>query len=501
MNKKFNILSIFFCLLLLFIGCAKDHGNYNYTDIPKINIADATKTGTIFVKQGESLKLSPTIDLNGNVDNLTYEWFVYLNSASASYVQDSTRIATTKTLDYVMNPDLFTIGENYKLTYKVTNRETGLSAFYFYQLSISDLFTQGWIFLEDKAGKADLSMILRDGTVYHHIYSERNPTAPIVNPKSFTISPFSVADDVGPDGKKFYLVGGNDGIELDGTTMKKRFDYDFLFFNTPSVIKPDYIGWGGANGSNVGLLLNDGLLHANMVGGFPGAKKFGAQLRTPTLGYDYNLAPQHVSGNAYNDTYNIIMFDKIHRRFYSVTSSALLAFEEANQTASVFDMNNLEMDLIALDSSNVLAVRNAIMKGDDNKGYLLQFRMLRNAENPSITVGKQEIVSPGIASATQVTTSTLSPHIFYSYNDKIYRYEVPSNSYSEEYRLPANEIVTKIKFQKHGYGNAIPRLIVATWNGTEGKVYYFKISQTGTIESLDKTYTGFGKIIDLAYKY
>lgn len=501
MNKKFNITYVFIILLILCVGCAKDHGNYSYIDIPKIGIDDATKTGTIFVKQGEQLKLAPTVQLNGNVDDLSYEWFVYLNSASASYVQDSTRIGTSKSLDYAVDPTIFTIGETYKLTYKVTNNKTGIAAFYFYQLSISDLFTQGWMFLEDKAGKADLSMILRDGTVYHDIFSFRNPTTPIANPKSFTISPFSVSDDVGPNGKKFYMTGANDAIELDGTTMKKRFDYDYLFFNAPSVVKPNFIGWGGANGSNVGLLINDGLLHANMVGGFPGAKKFGAQLRTPTLGYDYNLAPQYVSGNAYNDTYNIIMFDQIHRRFYSVTSSALLAFEAANQTASIFDMNDVGMDLIALDSSNVSTVRNAIMKGDDNKGYLLQFRMLRNAENPSITVGKQEIVSPGIATVSQITASTLSPHLFYVYDGKIYRYEVTSNSYSEEYNLPANELVTKIKFQKHGYGNAIPRLIVTTWNGNEGKVYYFKISQTGTIESLDKIFTGFGKIIDLAYKY
>ncbi len=498
---KLRNIYIVFALVLCLFSCAKDNGNYNYIDVPKIEIKDETKEGTLFVQQGVSLKLNPEVNLNGNKDEIAYEWFVYLNSASASYVQDSTKIANTKNLDYVIDPKLFTIGETYKLTYKVTNKATGISSFYFYQLSISDLFTQGWMFLEDKAGKADLSMILNNGTIYHDIYSFRNSESPIVNPKSFTISTASISDDVGPSGKKYYIAGEHDGVEIDGTTMKKRFDYNFLFFAPPTEIKPQYMAWGGSSGNNVGIIVNAGHVHINMVGGFPGAKKFGAQLRAPEHGYDYELAPQHISGNTYTDTYNVVMYDKRNKRFYGVTTSALNKFDDANQTASIFDMNNVGLDLIKLDSSNITEIRNAIMKDNNGKGYLLQFRTLRNASNPSITIGKQEISAPGIASAADVTCSTLSPHLFYANASKLIRYEVTSNSYNEEYSFPANETVTKIKFQKHGYGNAVPRLIVTTWNGTEGKVYYFKISQNGSVEGLDKTFTGFGKIIDLAFKF
>lgn len=501
MKKNFKLLCFSLVLGLIAGSCAKDKGNYDYTVISKIGISDKNTTGTIYVQQGTQLKLEPTIELNGNAENLSYEWFVYLNSASASYVQDSIKISTEKNLNYTVDPKIFTIGENYKLTYKVTDNATGLSSFFFYQLSISDLFTQGWIFLEDKAGKADLSMILRNGTVYHDIYTFRNADSPILNPKAFTISTASITDDVGPSGKKYYIVGSNDAIELDGTTMKKRFDYNYLFFAPPTSIAPNYIAWGGGSSNNIGLLLNDGQLHVNMVGGFPGAKKFGAQLRSPNNGYDYELASQHISGTGYSDTYNVIMFDKRNKRFYGVSTSALSVFDDANQSKDIFDMNNVGLDLIKLDSSNVAEIRNAVMKDNNGKGYLLQFRTLRNATNPSITIGKQEIVSPGIASALDVTASTLSPHLFYVYDSKVYRYEVTSNTSSVEYTLPSNETVTKIKFQKHGYGNAVPRLIVTTWNGTEGKVYFFKVSQIGAIESLDKVFTGFGKIVDLAYKF
>lgn len=497
-------INIYLCLVAfsyLMLSCAKDKGNYDYTDIPRITFEDENNTGRIFVRQGEELKLSPTIKLNGNEDDLAYEWFVYLNSASASYVQDSTRIGTTRALDYIVDPEIFTIGEDYKLTYKVTNKQNGLSYFYFYQLTVTDLFTTGWMFLEDIQAQADLSMILNDGTIYHNIYSERNSDHPISNPRSFTISARSIADGVGPDGKKYYIVGTDDAIELDGTTMRKRFEYDFLFFTPPTVPAPSYIAWGGGNGNNIGLLVNDGQLHANMVGGFPGAKKFSAGLQSPTYAYEYELAPQHVSGNDFGDTYNVIMYDQQNQCFYDVTYDALKSFDVAAIDPAIFDMNDVGLGLIKLDSSNIVEIRNAVMTDGAGTGYLLQFRAHRTAEQPVITVNKQPINAPDITSAADVTCSTLSPHLFYAAADKLYRYEVTSDTYTQEYTLPAGEELTKIKFQRHGYGNAQPRLIVCTWNGSEGKVYYFKMSQTGAIASLDKTFTGFGKIVDLAYKY
>lgn len=500
MKKYINIHLFTVALCLLVFSCAKDKGNYDYTEIPRIGLEDEANTAKIFVQQGEVLKLAPTIQFNGNADDLSFEWFVYLNTQNAPYIQDSTLIATSRALDYVVDAAVFTIGEEYKLTYKVTNNQNGLSYFYFYQLTVSDIFTTGWMFLEDKQSKADLSMILNDGTIYRDIYTDRNADHPITHPKTFTISPRSITDDVGPIGKKYYLVGQNDAVELDGMTMVKRFNYDFLFFTAPEVFNPSYIAWAGGDGNNLGILLNDGHLHPNFVGGFPGAKKFSAQLKSPAHGYDYEMAPQHVSGNNYGDTYNIIMYDQHNKCFYNVTYNALRDFDAAAVDPAIFDMNNVGLDLVKLDSSNITEIRNAIMTDGAGTGYLLQFRMHRSAEQPIVTVNKQVITSPGIASAADVTCSTLSPHLFYVAGGKLYRYEVPSNTYTEEYTLPAGEELTKIKFQRHGYGDAQPRLIVCTWNGSEGKVYYFRVNANGSLGSLDKTYGGFGKIIDLAYK-
>lgn len=503
---KTTINTFLACVLLLTFAtsCYKDHGNYEYVDVNPVGIQDTLVTTRIYVQQGGNLQLSPQLNLNGNADDFSYDWFVYLNSASASYVQDSTRIGTSKNLDYTVNPDVFTIGEDYRLTYKVTNNKNGLSYYYFYQLTVSDLFTQGWIFLEDKNSLADLSMVLKNGQVYRQIYSFRNADNPIKDPVSFTISPRSISDAVGPDGKKFYIVGKTDAIELDGTTMKKRFDFNYLFFTPPSSKAPSYIAWGGAGTSNLGLLVNNGNLHINQVGGFPGAKKFTTQLTSPSNGYDYVLSPQYTPGNRINnvsDIYDIIMFDQKNKRFYDVSAGALKKFDDVAVNKTIFDMNNVGLDLIKLDSSNVQTLRNAVMKDSAGKGYLLRFKTTRSAEDPYITVSKAEIHAPGVAQAQDAVCSTLTPHIFYGYAGKLYRYEVTSDSYKEAFAFGSGESLTRIKFERHGYGFNMPRLVVATWNGSEGKVYYLPVGADGNVGALDKTYSGFGKIIDMELKF
>jgi hypothetical protein len=183
-----------------------------------------------------------------------------------------------------------------------------------------------------------------------------------------------------------------------------------------------------------------------------------------------------------------------------VSYDALKQFDAAAIDLEIFDMNDVGLNLVKLDFSNIIEIRNAIMKDDNGTGYLLQFRMHRTAEQPLITVNKQILGAPGITKSVDVACSTLSPHIYYVSDGKLYRYEVTSDTYVNEYALPTGEELTKIAFQRDGYGDAQPRLVVCTWNGTEGKVYYFKVNANGSVGELDKTYTGFGKIIDLAYK-
>ncbi|MEC3878238.1 PKD-like family lipoprotein [Parapedobacter sp. 10938] len=484
------------CLLVLFglSGCLKDKGNYDYQSIEKVSINDPAQSSRIYIEPGQTLQLNPVLSTAS--EGLSYLWFVYNNSPQSPYNLPKDTLANTKDLDYALDPAIFKMGEDYRLTYKVTDDATGLSAFYFYDITVSSKLTNGWVMLEDKAGSADLAMVLDNGEVVYNIFTDRHPDYRVADPLSISISARDVTDDVSTPGKKIYLVAQSDAFEIDPTTFEKRFDFDFLFFQSPPAVAPTMIAWPS---TGTGLLINEGKLSTNLTGGFPNAKKFGLYLATPNGDYDYDMAPYFASRFAYADTYQCIMYDQKHQRFYQASYDALTAFPSNASDTDIFDMNNVGLDMVKIDSSNLTNTYNAIMK-DEAQAYILQFSMVATEGNPVITKLKQPMNAPELMTSASQTASTITPHVFYGAGSALYRYEISSNSYRTAHTFPANESVTATQFVRNGYGLNAPKLLVATWDGTEGKLYHFRLSNAGHVEGVDRTDAGFGKIIDMAYK-
>ncbi len=507
MKKEFNISLCYFLMIGLFVtSCYKDDGNYDYDYLGDIVITDTENTETIHIAQNETLSLVPEIQLNGNTDDVSYLWFAYRNTQGVSYAQPYDTIAFTRDLNYSIDGNIFTLGESYRLTYKVTSNKTGVSAYHFYDLVISDVFTTGWMFLEDKAGYADLSMIRTDGTTIHNIYSDRNASHPLHNPLGITITKANVTDNLSDVGKRFYIWSETDGVEINYLTMEKKFDYNYLFFTPPSQIKPQWLGWSGylsSSGSQataLGISINDGLLHTNYVGGFPGTKKWAEPLASPANGYDYELAPFLAPYYRYTTSVHpLVMYDNKNRRFYSVTYSTLSAFATSASNKDIFDMNDVGLDMFSMTPSYQEHYHDAVMKDDAGTPYLLRFKNTVPTSAPAMTISKQVIHAPNAASMSAVESSGTGGYLFYASGNTLYRYEYLSDSYTAPYTFGGGEEVTFIEFDKDARGTNLPTLMVATWNGSEGKVYYFDVSATNDL-TYNTAYTGFGKIIGMAPK-
>lgn len=490
--------------VILLTGCYKDQGNYNYKDINEISVTDVKATQRIFVYPDDTLRLNPSIIQSKPSDDLSYAWFMYNNSPNSSYVMPRDTIARTPNLAFRVTGDLFVLGENYRVTLKVTDNKTGVSAVRQYDVTVANKYARGWMFLEEKTTGADLSMILPDNSVEHNIYSLLNPGAPLGKPVSVTATNFDVTDDLSAPNRRIYIQTENDAIELSSLTLTKKFDIGYLFFSRPKVVKPAFIGWAsyidrGNPWQRMGVAINNGQVHTNMVGGFPGIKKWGEAIVNPAGVYDYDIAPYLAGGSTYAATYQVIVYDKKYKRFYSVGLNALTAFPAAAST--VFNMNNVGMDLMLLDSANVLDRYNAVMK-EGSTPYLLQFRTVASTDDPVVTIAKTVMNAPGIINATALASSTLTPHIFYAVGSKLFKYETTSNVTTETFNLPAGETVTKMDYVRAAPGTGLQRLVVATWNGTEGKVYYFNISSVGDLgNNYTHVFNGFKKIIDFVYKY
>lgn len=507
-NKKFSSVLLLTGMVIL-SSCYKDESTLALTELNKVGLSDPKTLATIDVYQGQELNLKPTLSqsMNDKIDQLTFEWSVYDNSSTSSYVVPEAIISTEYELKYLVNGDPFTLGQRYLLRLTVTDKTTGLSSFLNYTILIANKYGTGWLVLEDKAGKGDLSFVFTDNSVEHGIYSDRN-TAPLTGPKKLELTPFAITDDISASGKRLYILAENGSQEYNYLTMVKKFDYSFLFFSAPSVIKPQVMTWTSAavNSANryggLGVAINNGKLHSNLVGGFPGIKKWGDIAFNAEGNTNYELAPFVTGGNSYP----AIVYDNLSKRFFSVRgysptpiAGSLETFPSAASTE--FDMNNVGMTMIFQDSADVVKDFNAVMKSDDNQAYLLRYKTDKTDAAPRITISKKLMNAPGILNYTAASGSTSTPHLYYGNGNTVSSYETSSNTVVETYVFPAGEEVTSIKYAKYTSGSTSARLLVGTWNGTEGKLYYFTLSTSGGMGNYTNVFNGFGKIVDLAYKY
>jgi len=483
-------------LIALLTGCYKDKGNYTYHDINEITVIlpGLKHHQDTILNHGDTLRLTPEIiqTMAQHENALKFEWGIFENSG-ANLAAPPAVIANTRNLEVPLTEPNFSLGGEYRLTLKVTDTITRVSAFAMINLKVLNRFSQGWIFLEDLPGGGDFSMLLPNGTLVHNVYSSLNPGIPMGNgkPVKIDLTTFNVDDGMGPYTQKIFLCNENSGVELDFQKMTRMWNFDMLFFNPPATIQPLTLNWFSAAGTTSGSLGvfidKNGKVYSAMAGGFPGQKKFGAILLTPEGTPDYTATRYVLHARNYP-----FIYDNQQQRFYIVGNAALTGFP-AN-ASTVADLNNVGMELMYMDKANVEYTFNAVLKDNTNTPHLLRLQSVTSS--PEVTVFIQPMNAPDIIHHTAMVSSAVSPHIFYGVGNQLYRHETTSNTTVPVFTFPAGE---ELIFLKFGPGNT---MAAATWNGTESKVYLFKISLMGEMENgtYSEVHGGFGRIVDIAYK-
>lgn len=500
---KNNILYILTALLLTATGCYKDNGNYDYIVLNKVTLSDTAARGALNLTLKDTLKLEPAVQQSGTQTdaNLTWLWQYYevrADGGPSQYIS----LSSVKKLVLPINGSGMVLGKTYQFVSQVKDNNTGVSTYLYYTVNIVNEFSQGWMILEEQTGNSRMSFILPNDTVVRGFVQY-----PIGSPFKLELCARALTDDLSPSGRRLYVIGENSGYELDYQTLQKKFDYKDLFYQLPSVVKMQYLNWP----SSIGIAINDGIVHSNLTGGFPGAKKWGAPLLSVKGDYNYKVALDVAGAIGENGftTYPSIVYDNTNKCFSYVGSAiggagaALTRFPEgASGDKSIFDMNNVGLTMLYMDSANLPREFNAVMKDASNMPYLLRFKTAyRTAtESQVLTLQKYQMNAPDILNMSAATNSTSTAHLFYSVGNKVYRHEIPSNTTTASFSFAAGEQVTRMDFIKSMPGRETAVLVVATWNGTEGKVYYFPVSATGEITNFSKVFTGFLRIKDLVFK-
>uniref|UniRef100_UPI003D7FBF5D PKD-like family lipoprotein n=1 Tax=Pedobacter sp. TaxID=1411316 RepID=UPI003D7FBF5D len=501
-------------LAVLFLAsCYKDESTEGINPINEVLITDTKTEAVITVFQGDTLKLKPNLTQSqqSNLDQLEFKWLVYNNNGAVSLAAPRVEISKDAELNYIVKGEPFILGENYIVRLEVKDKNSQVSTYLNYKVLVGNGYGVGWLVLEDKAGKGDLSFVFPNFSVEHGMYNDRN-TSPIIGPKKLEITPFVVSDDISAAGNRLYILADQGSQEYNYLTMVKKFNYAFEFFSAPAVEKPQYMNWtsqssyNGLRSPSLGVVINDGKLHSNLVGGFPGVKKWGDIALNPQGNRNYNLAPFAVGG----PSFAAIVYDNLDKRFYQVraynpspVAGTLEGFPSGGTTgvSTVFEMNNVGMTMLFQDSADVANEYNAVMKDNSNQLYLLRYKTVNTTAAPNITLGKTQMNAPGMLSFSAAAGSTTTPHLYYGNANILSRYETSSNNVVENFVFAATERITAIKYAKYTPDDkeAVKkaRLAVATWDGTEGRLYFFSIPNLGTIGQPTHTLRGFSQIVDL----
>jgi hypothetical protein len=392
--NKTGWIHFFSMLLLLGLSACRNYvSEFEYNAINEVAVKDTNVVSAISAKIGDTLRLNPQLSQSqlGDETNLEFFWTSYEQGGAVN--APITEISRERNLTMPVGFP-FALGKNYLINYRVFDKTTNISRYRQYTLTVVNDLVEGWIITEDDPEGADFSMLLPNGRVIHNLYSTIN--GPLKDKAIRTELSFPVIDDgISPNRKKMYFVTENNAVELDYLTFTKTYDYNFLFFKAPGVVKPTYINWYSlANGGNLGSIINDGKLHVSVTGGFPGSKKWAGQLVAPEVGLNYRLAPFIANGRAALTTpitntsaqyYQELVYDELNKRFFAgtVPITALTALPANKST--LFDMNNVGMDMLHMDAGSMTYQYNLVMKDNLNDRYFvvvnLKFHLTRKLKH------------------------------------------------------------------------------------------------------------------------
>lgn len=475
-------------LSMVLFSCAKDKGNYDYTEVNKVTVT--LKDSTFVMQQLQELVITPTLteSIPNSADTYTYEWSVYPTVSdpgmSGIKVEEPKPIILSEEKDL---KSVITLSPNdYFLQYTITNKKTALKTIKRYLLSVKGAFYEGWIVMSNFADKGQLSFIRKDNQSFLNPISQING----FELEGKGLKAYSGVIDYM---SAVYVFTDKKSYRFDADDFNLKANESDMFINKLNFTDPYY----SINSINTDqYIINEGNVYATISPFFGTPGKFSS----PFGGEDVNLFPYFFAGGSriYNSFY-----DNKHKRFVFADYNSRVLHPFAPIAGAPYDVSNVGKTMVAADLG-MNKTYYTIMK--DNQGYYF-YGFNPNVASPA-DLYQPVKNSPDIDKATGFAASSSLQHLYYSTERAIYLYDILANSSRKVYEFAINKKIKDIKMYKSkGYGTfADPlfnkRLVVATNDATKGEVFYFDLAPTGDIagNTFVQSFSGFGDIVQLNYR-
>lgn len=463
---------------LLSVSCYEDKGNYDYHEINDVKIgqmADKTQYTNIDVLTIDpdiSYKLNPT-------GSYEYEWSARsLASSTTGETNPDIVIGKEKKLNY---PVTLPVGK-YAVTLRVTDSDNGLVWSNRFNLTVASATYKGWMVLCNENGRARLDMAEESGEepLYSRdILAEYLPDKK--DPKSIEF--FSV--DLGGNYDILMMTGdGCSRLVPEDLSWNKQEDFPYMMADPKSGnIKAQTVGWYPVTGA---LLIGDNNAYwrANQGGALFGVpvNRIGGKL--------IKLAP-YVGFTVWQwFGTNFILFDQDNHRF--------VRYVARNAASEYWDDYPKGKELVFMQNTSNNSTY-AVLKDPSNGAYsFFSF-------NPSSleASGETSIDIPSIENVKAFAFDPYNNYMFFTDGQQLSLYNWSANDPSKKITtvdLFDGQKITMLKYKPGSAGNYEDYLLVATEDASgKGTLHLLEVAANRVVTEF-KQYTGFGKIVDVAYR-
>ena len=484
--------------LLNLSSCFEDEGNYDYVDLPRFLVDTTGVNMSMTITQFESLSVPSRLVYDGNKSDLDYYWVVYGSDSYGDNKSDTIANTENFSQQITMSPG------RYLLEFLAVVKETGRRTSMQYNLTVESAVGSGLLVFYKKGNECDVD-IVKTKTLIGSLAEEkivRNIYTRVEGNDKLTGTPFAIDHQSSLGFIEMYT--DTEAAWVSPDDMGKIADFNTMFWDTPATCKPQGFFKNGSsilfvNDGEVFYLNGNGFYNDNPVILFPGG--------VATPGETYYAAPSVMF------SYNVVpyLYDMENGRFLvgGSWSSILQPVDDAK-------LKNLDMDLhfMTRGYSPSRWYAYAVMKekkADDWHVYAMITQ--GNPAGCQLMADFNMNSAPEFNASKYYDFSTVSPLFYYTSATNLYvcpfnlDTATPAVPSAPSWTCPAGEEITYLKlFSDSGISlsESITNklLIVGTWNGSEGKLYFLKTDMaSGVIDATPvATYGGFGKIASTSFK-
>lgn len=542
--KKSGVLFALWLVAVLLCACYEDKGNYDYREIDEIKLSFPGNIGTednikYVRKLGEMLSIHPEVTCL-NKENLTYRWERYTDRTEVEILKNTQNLDLE--LEYGEGAALAWKSGGYSLRYTVKDTVSGQTTQKLIHLTVRSITPVGVYVLHGDASETDMGTIeddnfvdgLTDGIVTPDYYSSRNEGQKLEGEGC------GCCWFYGDGNPGMFVFTNRDGKYINTTSFHNDMDYEALFEG--DVPTADLRRLTAESSGMVYVYADDNVYTIDVMYGIEEGSSFSpmfagseyAQVR-PVPGYFFSDAGFMDGGvNLGPLAYSISRTAFVIYNWYAAPKPGdiwPLSSCGDDPNSGVFNPNDMSgQQLIGLDygkSTNYGVSQHQwalLRKEKDNSIVVYHFDDEAYYEDkPTYDMAStlaSDKLHPELLDLNCFQMSPLTEGIgFFSTPSGVYSLDMVNGMTDSANELftpeSSGECITKIKLLKFNDNSVVEGvnqvfksmqglcLYVATWDGTQGRIYSLYVDAEGGMDSERgevKKYEGFKEIKDICFR-